>query len=302
MKIILVLNRGAGTLRGVDPEIAAKEIAEIFRARGHEVVSEVRDGKDAVDAVRRACGDKGIDAVVVGGGDGSVSAAAAAAAECGTTLGILPLGTMNLFARSLGIPLDMHSAAEALADGAPDAVDIGEVNGRFFVHHIALGLHAKMVRTRERMTYASRFGKIAASVQAWWLVVRQPPRLDAEIRADKIILRRRTAGILVSNNPLGEGHLPYADDPSEGTLGLYVVTSRRVPDLIGLAIRVAVGVIAGNPYLEQRLAREVEVVLPQATVEASVDGEMVTLKTPIRCRSRRGGLSVIRPKETVIGT
>ena len=295
MKLILVLNRGAGTLRGVDPDAAAEEIAKVFRARGHEVATEVHDGKAAIEAVNCACRAGEADAIVVGGGDGTISAAAAAAAESGATLGILPLGTMNLFARSLDIPLNMLAAAEALADGAPGDVDIGEVNGRFFVHHVALGLHAKIVRTRERMTYAGRFGKIAASVQAWWMVVRQPPQLDADIRAGKIAVRRRTAGILVSNNPLGEGHLPYADDPSEGALGLYVVTSRRVPDLVKLAIRVAVGAIAGNPHLEQWLATEVEIALREATVEASVDGEVVTLEAPLRCRSRRGGLRVIRP-------
>jgi len=295
MKLILILNRSAGTLRGVDPDAAAEELAEIFRARGHEVAAEVHEGKEAVEAVRRACRGGGADAIVVGGGDGTISAAAAAAAQSGATLGILPLGTMNLFARSLGIPVDMQAAAEALADGAPAAVDIGEVNGRFFVHHVALGLHAKVVRTRERMTYASRLGKIVASAQAWWMVVRQPPRLDADIRAGKSAFRRRTVAILVSNNPLGEGHLPYADDPREGALGLYVVTARRLPDLVILAARIAVGAIAGNPHLEQRLTREVEIGLPEATVEASVDGEIVTLQAPLRCRSRAGGLSVIRP-------
>ena len=128
------------------------------------------------------------------------------------------------------------------------------------------------------------------------MVVREPPRLDAEIRADARAFRRRTAAILVSNNALGEGHLPYADDPSDGALGLYVVRSRRAAGPGRSSPRAfAVGAIAGNPHLEQWLARDVEISLPSGTVDASVDGEMVSLKTPLHCCSRRGGLRVLKP-------
>ncbi len=303
MNLILLLNRGAGALRGVDAAQAAEELAGIFRDHDHRVTVEVSDGQDIVERIERACQTRGIDALVVGGGDGTISAAAAAVAECGTTLGVLPLGTMNLFARSLGIPLEMKAAAAALAGGSPGAVDIGDVNGRSFVHHVALGLHAKVVRTREKMTYTSRLGKLGATAQAWWTVVRRPPRLDAEIRADAHVIRRRTAAILVSNNPLGEGHLPYADDPTEGALGLYVVKSRRLPDLVKLAADIAFGAIAGNPNLEQRFAKEVEIAVPAKVIEASVDGEVVSLDTPVCCRLRRGGLSVLRPApDTAVGT
>ncbi len=296
MNLILILNRSAGTLAGLNAEEVAEELGAIFRERGHAIAVEAHAGADAVEAVRRACGQEGIDAVIVGGGDGTISAAAAAAAECGTALGILPLGTMNLFARSLGIPLDMRAAALELADGTLASVDICDVNGRLFVHHVALGLHAKVLRVRERLDYGSRYGKLWASLQAWWMVVGRPPRLDTKISiAGAPDFRRRTAAVLVSNNPLGEGHLPYADDPTEGALGLYVVKSRRLPDLMKLAAGLAVGAVADNPHLEQWRVREVVIALPHATVHASVDGEVVSLDTPVRCRSLSGGLKVLRP-------
>ncbi len=297
MNLVLILNRDAGALRGVDAGQAAEALAAIFRERGHAVATEVREGKDAVGAIERACRSGDADAIIAGGGDGTISAAAAAAAECGVALGVLPLGTMNLFARSLGMPLEMQAAAAALADGILAEVDICEVNDRLFVHHVAIGLHAKLVRARERMDYASRLGKMRASLQAWWMVVRRPPRLDATILADARSFRRRTAAILLSNNPLGEGHLPYADDPSEGALGLYVVRSRRLPDLVKLTALIAVGAIADNPHLEKWFAREIEIGLATTRVDASLDGEIVTLATPLSIRSRRGGLRVLRPTE-----
>lgn len=301
MRLTLILNREAGTLRGVDAEKAADDLAEIFRAHGHEVAVELLDGKGSVAAIEGACGDNSCDAIVVGGGDGTISFAAAAAAKDGRTLGILPLGTMNLFARSLGLPLEMYAAAEAIATGETVPVDIGEVNGRFFVHHVTLGLHARMILVRARLNYASRFGKLWASVKAWWTAMRNPPSLDARIRANGNEVRRRTAAILVTNNPLGEGHLPYADDPREGVLGLYVARTPRPLDIPRLAFGMVRGKFSANPFLDDSVAKEIEIVLPAPTVNASVDGEIVSLETPLRCRLHRGGLRVLRPRAAAAG-
>ena len=295
MRLVLILNGKAGTLRGVDIDQAAADLADIFSKHGHEIVVEVQLGKDACDAIERVCRDKGFDGLVVGGGDGTISFAAATAARAGMPLGILPLGTMNLFARSIGIPLEMKAAAEAVAGGTPVPVDICEVNGRLFVHHVTLGLHARMILLRKRLTYRSRLGKIGASIRAWWMAVREPPRLDARIRADADEFAIRTAAILVTNNPLGEGHLPYADDPRQGMLGLYVARSIRPTDLFLIAVRLVFGRISSNPLLDSWVAQEVDVTLATVKTDASVDGEIVSLEMPLRCRLHRGGLKVLRP-------
>jgi diacylglycerol kinase family enzyme len=296
MRLTLILNRNAGTLRDLDPDRAGEDLAAIFRARSHEVTVLVLEGEEAVAAIERGCHDRTSDVLVVGGGDGTISAAAAAAAKAGKTLGILPLGTMNLFARSLAIPLDMRAAAEAITDGETIAVDIGEVNGRLFVHHVTLGLHARMILTRARLGYGSRLGKIRASCQAWWTAVRNPPSLKARIRFDERHIERRTAAILVTNNPLGEGHIPYADDPRQGTLGLYVANSLRWQDLLSMAVRMLFGSYSANPLLDHWVAREVDIMLSTPSVHASVDGEIVALQTPLRCRLHRGGLNVLGPR------
>jgi diacylglycerol kinase family enzyme len=204
---------------------------------------------------------------------------------------------MNLFARSLGLPLEMHAAAAAIAGGNVVKVDIGEVNGRFFVHHVTLGLHARMILLRARMTYRSRAGKLWASMKAGWTAVRNPPDLDVRIRTDGTELHRRTAAILVTNNPLGEGHLPYADDPRQGMLGLYVARSPRLVDLLRLAAGMALGRFSANPFLDGSVAHEIDIALSVPSVNASIDGEIVSLDTPLLCRLHRGGLRVLRPRE-----
>jgi diacylglycerol kinase family enzyme len=260
------------------------------------VTAETLEGKEAIAAIVRCCSGGGFDVLVVGGGDGTISAAASEAAKTGKTLGILPLGTMNLFARSLGIPLEMTAAATALAGGEVVTVDIGEVNGRFFVHHVTLGLHARMILLRARLPYGSRLGKIWASCQAWWMAVRNPPNLNARIRADELELLRRTAAILVSNNPLGEGHIPYADDPRQGMFGLYVANSLSWHGLLSMAVRMLFGSFSANPLLDNWVAREVDIALATEKVDASIDGEIVSLKTPLLCRLHRRRLKVIKPR------
>lgn len=298
MNITLVLNRDAGTLRGLDPGRAAAELAEVFRERGHQVHAEIHSGRAAVAAIARVCRERRCDAIVVGGGDGTISGAAAAVAHSGVALGVLPLGTMNLFARSLRIPFGMRAAAEALAAGNTANVDIGEVNGRHFIHHVTLGLHPRIVRMRERLSYSSRPGKIWTGIQAWWTVLRKPPRLNARIAAGGHILVRPATAILVSNNPLGEGHLPYADDLRQGRLGLYVTTSRRWADLVELAARMSLGEFSGNPLLESWQAERIEIWLDRDLVRASVDGEIVTLRAPLRIAVHKGGLKVLQPGKT----
>ncbi|MGQ7794095.1 diacylglycerol/lipid kinase family protein [Faunimonas sp. B44] len=296
MKVTIVLNSNAGTLRGLDPQETADRIAAIFRDAGHQAAAEVHGGSAAIAAITRVCAAKGCDAIIVGGGDGTVSAAASAAARSGMTLGILPLGTMNLFARSLGIPLELEPAAEALAHGRAVAVDIGEVNGRLFIHHVTLGLHPRMIRVRERLKYGSRIGKILANVQALWLVIRRPPYFRAEIDVDGVRQVRRTAALVVSNNPFGEGHLPYADDLRQGRFGLYVSTSRRWTDLLQLTAAVTLGAIKESPLLERMTGRAIDVVLARPDVRASVDGEIVRLASPLRIRMHQRGLSVLEPR------
>ena len=301
MNLTLVLNSTAGTLRGLDPLHVAEELADIFRGRGHSVRTEVHAGRAAVVAIARICRDGKCDAVVVGGGDGTISAAAAAAAQSGLTLGVLPLGTMNLFARSLKIPLTMREAAEALAIAGKARVDIGAVNGRYFIHHVTLGLHPRIIRIREQLSYSSRLGKIWAGILAWWMVVRQPPRLSVRIRADDLLIERRSTAILVSNNPWGEGHLPYPDDLQQGRLGLYLTTSRHWRRLVELAARMTFGEYSENPLLESWQAKNLEISPGRSLIGASVDGEIVVLQTPVRLRVVKHGLSVLRPASADAG-
>ena len=148
-------------------------------------------------------------------------------------LAILPAGTMNLFARSLGIPLSLDAAVKSFADGEVKAVDMASANGRPFVHQFSIGMHAKMVHLREKMDFASRLGKIRASARAAWDTVAEPAAVEVSLTiGDAEILTRATA-IGITNNLFGEGHLPYADHPDGGVLGIYVTVAEQRGEIPG---------------------------------------------------------------------
>jgi diacylglycerol kinase family enzyme len=296
VKLTLVVNRTAGTLRGLDADEVAGELAAIFRRNGHAVSLVMTEGAGCIAPLDEVFSEPGAEAVVVGGGDGTISAAASFAARHGVALGVIPLGTMNLFARSLGVPLEMYDAAEALAAGQVGRVDIGEANGRYFVHHVTLGLHAQMIELRERLPYNSRIGKLLANLQAFLSAVQRPRFLRVIVSINGATIQRRTAAVLIANNPLGEGHLPYADDPRQGRLAVYISRSNTTVDLLELAAEVALGDIGGNPLLEQYEGGQVTIAVPRRRrVRASIDGEIVPLKTPVEARIHAGGLKVLQP-------
>ena len=93
--------------------------------------------------------ERGDELLIVGGGDGTISAAASALVGTETRLGILPLGTLNHFARDLGIPTDLDEAAKLIAAGAERRVDVAEMNGRIFINNSAIGLYPLMVVDRD---------------------------------------------------------------------------------------------------------------------------------------------------------
>src|SRR4051794_30612385 len=120
-RVAVVINARSGGLLG--REQAAEEVAERLEAAGLEAILIAEDAAPDLDARLDLALATGAEAIIVGGGDGTISAAAQRLAGTATALGILPLGTMNMLAKDLGIPLDLTAAAAALAAGTTRVID-----------------------------------------------------------------------------------------------------------------------------------------------------------------------------------
>ncbi len=205
MKLRAVFNRDGGTFKTTDMERYCAEATGIFAKAGHDLTCTVAAGQDIMSELERAAGEAGVEGLIAGGGDGTISAAAGVAWKAGIPLGVVPAGTMNLFSRSLKLPLDIWKVLDALAQSSVQSVDIGTVNGRPFVHQFSAGLHARMVRMRDAMTYASRLGKITANTRAALGVMFNPPDFDVvyDMDGDGRNEHRHVSAISVSNNPFG---------------------------------------------------------------------------------------------------
>ena len=217
------------------------------------------DGNAVEEAIKRAADRDDLDVLLVGGGDGTVSTAAAALMNHKIALAILPAGTMNLFARTLQIPQGIEDAVVALAGGVITEVDIATVNDAPFVHQFAVGMHARMVRMREDFAYGSRLGKMFASTRAVLATLRSLPMVDVELDIDGEVRRVSTPAIAISNNVYGEGHLPFADNPRGGVLGVYVCETRDIGAVTRLTFDILIGKWRTNPSLRVYAARKVVV-------------------------------------------
>ena len=301
MRFDVVLNRDGGTLRGRDLDSLQATLRRTLEGSGHAVSIALVAGDGVGAALDRAAAGP-CDVVMAGGGDGTVSAAAARLAGTDKALAVLPAGTMNLFARSLGVPPDLDRAIAAFAHGAVRRVDVAEADGRIFVHQFSVGLHAKLIRLRARRRFTSRAGKMLASLQAGLAALLRPPRLAAALAVDGREIVVRAAGIGITNNLLGEGYrLPYAQRPDGGTLGVYVTRGRRRRDLARLALGALLGRWESNAQVEVHHGREVRLRLlaHHRRFGCAIDGELAELSTVTHLRIRPGALKAWVPVSDV---
>ncbi|MCK5934144.1 MAG: diacylglycerol kinase [Fulvimarina manganoxydans] len=300
MKVLALLNRDGGTLKTTDLDWLRALIEDEFKMHGHEIEVSVCSGDAIVESIRKGVDRPDLDILLVGGGDGTVSAAAAACAGTQTALGILPAGTMNLFARTLQIPLGLEQAVAALAAGSVTAVDVGKVNGRVFVHQFAVGLHARMVRMRKKISYGSRFGKVLATWRAGWMAVRSLPSIKLEIDVDGERREEiRSPAVAFSNNFYGDGHLPFADDPKGGSLGVYVCRAKKFGPMSKLILDIMRGTWRQNADLESFRAKRVRLIYEgrHHKNRAVQDGELVTLERDTVIEVVAKGLQILAPAE-----
>jgi len=137
MKLKAVFNRDGGTFKTTDMDAYCARAQDVFRAAGHDISVSVVAGRDVMARLEQAAREDGLDGLIAGGGDGTISAAAGIAWRAGIPLGVVPAGTMNLFARSLKLPLDIDLVLDTLAASKVEAVDIATVNDRPFVHQFS---------------------------------------------------------------------------------------------------------------------------------------------------------------------
>ncbi len=289
MRVLALLNRGALPLS----RDLAGEVRDAFSRCGVDAEVEVIPPGDVEERFRRAR-DAGFDGMVAGGGDGTISSAARALAGTPIPLGVLPLGTLNNFAKDAGIPTTMDGAVAVVADGHVEAVDVAEVNGRVFLNNSSIGAYPRFVREREARERQGIPRAIAEGAALLRFVGRFP---GYHVRFSGGAENGETVSpmVFVGNNRYrvslsGFGRRERLD---EGLLFLFVVCCRTRL----CSMREALRALFGRPGVASLsvVSREVRIDALPRLVPVATDGEVARLTPPLIYRIRPRDLKVFRP-------
>jgi len=294
-RVPVLLNRDGGTL-AADPALADR-VGQALKSAGVDAEVELLSGGDC--AVRcRAIAERKDPLLIVGGGDGTISAAASALAGTDILLGILPLGTLNHFARDLGLPTDLYEAAKLIAGRNGRRVDIGEMNGRVFINNSAIGLYPLMVVDRDlqrrRLGRSKRLAMIVASLRT--LVRFNRHRLTLTVNEERTG-RIDTPLLFVGNNDYridigGPGKREAID---RGELCVLVMRKKTRRGLVAASIRAFLGRSRADDMVRLDGVERLRVSAPRPQLAVSLDGEVVRAEPPLDYHIRKAALRVIAP-------
>ncbi|PSJ59437.1 lipid kinase [Pseudaminobacter soli (ex Li et al. 2025)] len=250
------------------------------------------ENETLAELVRRRA--NGFDLIVLGGGDGTLNAAAPGLVDAGLPLGVLPLGTANDFARTVGIPPDPTKAAEVIAAGSLAPIDLGEVNGHLFFNVASIGFSAELAAdlTQEAK---KRWGKLGYAIIAARLLARSQlfsAHLDHDGTTEKI----RTMQVSVGNGRHYGGGMTVEESATadDGTLDFYSLEVDHWWRLLALLPSLRRG--TQGRWDDVRAFRTTEVTIRTSKPRpVNTDGELCTT-TPAHFRIRPKALQVFRPK------
>ncbi|WP_338664046.1 lipid kinase [Pararoseomonas sp. SCSIO 73927] len=273
------------------PEGADAAAAALERGGIRLVREPCTDAEGLRAAIRRMAGS--VDMVVLGGGDGTMNSAAPALIETGLPLGLLPLGTANDLARTLGIPLELEEAVRVVIEGVPRRIDLGEVNGHPFFNVASVGLSVAVTRelTGEVKRRWGRLGYALATCRALWKM--RPFR--AVIQHDGEAHRVRTLQVAVGNGRFYGGGMTIDEAAAidDGRLNLYSLEFEGVWKLAMIYPAFRSG--RHGLWQEVRTASSQEIeIRTRRPRPVNTDGELTT-RTPARFRVLPGAVSVLVP-------
>jgi YegS/Rv2252/BmrU family lipid kinase len=235
-----------------------------------------------------------VDLVIIGGGDGTLNAAAEALVETGLPLGILPLGTANDLARTLGIPAELGAASQVIAAGRTHRIDLGRVNGKHFFNVASLGLSVEVARQLDA-DLKRRWGVLGYALTLW-RAIRGRRAFRARIRCDHARHRVRAVQISVGNGRHYGGGMTIAADAAidDGALDLVSVAPQGLWELIGNLPALRWGWHERAARIRHRRCREVEIRTARP-IPINTDGELTT-HTPAQIVVMPRAISVFVPR------
>lgn len=252
----------------------------------------IDDPRCVPDLIRDHAGR--VDRIILGGGDGTLNCAAESMIACGLPLGILPLGTANDLARTLGIPpAPLSEACRIIADGRLHAIDVGCVNDTYFFNVANIGLGVRVTHNLNAET-KRRWG-ILGYAHSLVRSLREHRSFRVDITCDGQTIRTRSIQVAVGNGRFYGGGMTIADDAAidDHRLILYSLKQRDLWKMIVLAPALWLGWHRGRQDVLLLHGRDLEI-RTKKPMGVDTDGELKT-RTPARFRLLEKAIAVYVP-------
>lgn len=274
---VLFLNPRAGSFTTTD-ESSLRTMAE---ENGLRVV-EIRPGIDIRRIVKETL-DAGLKTFLVAGGDGSVHSVAQALVGTEGVLGVVPVGSVNHLARDLQIPLDWRAAFEVALHGELRQIDVGRINGVYFLNSVMLGIYPTISAYREH--FRSLHSKWRAYLKAIRLALRQFPHVTLVVELDGRVQTVRTQMFVVAVNSYdltATGVVSPKTTFNDGRVSIYSLSFMSRWQFIGAAAKYLRGRIGDVPGFRRVRTAQLRVDTAHRKLRVSIDGELHDMKPPLQ--------------------
>jgi diacylglycerol kinase family enzyme len=286
-----------GTAGGGRSQAEIDQLRRAFDEAGLDAeIRQLERGQELREVAREALKERP-PVLVAAGGDGTVSALADVVRGTEAALGILPLGTLNHFAKDVGIPLDPVEAARAIVQGRRISVDVGEVNGSGFLNNASLGIYPRIVR--ERAQQQRRFGHSKRTAMLWatLAVLHRSPLVELRLELEDRVHDCRAPFVFVGNNDYAlEGfEIGTRARLDAGMLKVYTTRRCTAGGLLGLALRAIFGRLRQADDFMESTVRSLRVESRRRMLLVAIDGEVRVMEAPLEFRIRPRSLQVVVP-------
>ncbi len=270
MKLGYVINPVAGKKKAV------KRISQIKRVtedRGFEAAIYITEGPGDAAAKGERALREGCDIITAVGGDGTVSELANGIHGCAVAMGVIPAGSGNDFARTLGIPSDFNKALDCVLKGSTRTIDIGIVNGRCFINVASVGFDAQVVRETHSIKKRIR-GPLAYVLGVFKSLISYKP-FDMEIETGSERINKQATLVAIANGIYYGGGMKIAPGAvlDDGLLEVYLVEGMSRLKILRLFPLIYSGRHLARPELKHFKARKLSIKCQNGYINS--DGEII---------------------------
>ena len=295
--IEVILNTRSGSRQAAT---ARTTLEKVFTDSGRPFNISVATGESLTRlAEEKATAD--CEVLVAGGGDGTICSVAEVALKKRKTLGVVPLGTFNYFAKNLGIPLDVEAAARMILDGKSVRAPVLDLDGRLVLNSSSIGLHPAVLLNRRKLYRRWGRNQLNAYLSVLLTAFQPAPRLRLRLATAEGEVVHETPLVMICSNAFQMEAFALAGREclGEGKFALYVARVTGRATTLRLALRTWLRRLRPGIDYEVVCVSDVtiETLRRRRDLRAAVDGELERLQSPLRFQIQPGALCVLAPRE-----